>query len=371
MKTLSAKLKMLGHKKWNAYWHIEAGSIEIVDRYSALGIPAPDPETMCDGQCEGTGFIPIYMSIGDEELPELSHCHLADEDDPALVTLWEAEEANHPCRDGWHFIECPDCQGTGKKLGELAASQSPAEGVSERCWISPAGGIYPVGQSEYHGAWVIENYEWLKSQNFLQEIPDEGDEDYPEGHPLRNGGVDYLKSIKGRDFIRNILIEEGWVATYNAPIAHVWKLDDSTQHLLAEWAHANKFDYSEDKLEVEEIGTGKRLEIDPLNDIVAARQTIKADRFTELYKAANKKAQEISKAADPTANAEVAQRFGDFQKAVNKARSEEELQDAWEAFSPIPWDEFVLSSEHPEEDEAIEASLDFDEFSFIAQLETL
>ena len=32
---------------------------EATDRYHALGISYPNPATMRDGECEGTGFVPI------------------------------------------------------------------------------------------------------------------------------------------------------------------------------------------------------------------------------------------------------------------------------------------------------------------------
>ena len=69
--------------------------IEFTDRYKALGIPYPDVKTMCLGQCEGTGWFPEN-----------------DQTNP----LWQAAHAKkpHEC-DGWHFVKCPDCDGTGKR----------------------------------------------------------------------------------------------------------------------------------------------------------------------------------------------------------------------------------------------------------------
>lgn len=69
-------------------------TIEFTDRYK--GIPYPDPETMCEGDCEGIGYYPE----DDKENP-----------------LWiEAHKALHkePC-DGYHFVKCPDCNGTGQR----------------------------------------------------------------------------------------------------------------------------------------------------------------------------------------------------------------------------------------------------------------
>ncbi len=76
-------------------------SIEYTDRYEALGIPYPDPATMCKGQCEGTGVVPIKH----------------DETDPTYRKLWQEAEDKNPADDGWHFVKCPDCGGTGKRQG--------------------------------------------------------------------------------------------------------------------------------------------------------------------------------------------------------------------------------------------------------------
>lgn len=79
--------------------------MEFTDRYQALGIPYPDPTTMCKGECEGTGWVPVGK------------------DDPDLVfqKLWQgahdaAHAPNTPACDGWHMVRCPECDGTGKAL---------------------------------------------------------------------------------------------------------------------------------------------------------------------------------------------------------------------------------------------------------------
>lgn len=69
----------------------------ITDRYRALGIPYPDPMTMCSGQCEGTGIVPTRR-------------------EGEWVGLWDAEEAKKPSKDGYHFVICPECHGSGKKV---------------------------------------------------------------------------------------------------------------------------------------------------------------------------------------------------------------------------------------------------------------
>lgn len=59
--------------------------------------PGPDVETMCKGQCEGLGQIPIHK----------------DDPEEPFRSLWLKAEKKKPSRDGWHFVSCPDCDGTG------------------------------------------------------------------------------------------------------------------------------------------------------------------------------------------------------------------------------------------------------------------
>lgn len=73
-------------------------NIEFTTRYDALGIKEPNPETMCNGDCEGTGFVPIHKDDLDEKYKE----------------LWSDAEKISKSDDGWHFIKCPDCKGSGK-----------------------------------------------------------------------------------------------------------------------------------------------------------------------------------------------------------------------------------------------------------------
>jgi hypothetical protein len=75
--------------------------IEFTDRYQALGIPRPNPKTVCKGGCEGTGWIPV--KAGDKRMTT------------EMRRRWIEAEKESPSDDGWHFIKCPTCEGTGKK----------------------------------------------------------------------------------------------------------------------------------------------------------------------------------------------------------------------------------------------------------------
>lgn len=85
-------------------------TIEYSDRYVATGRPYPDPETMCPGPCEGMGVVPIYRPQADQKASLIQG---PDEDDPRYIVLWEEAEQKKPCTDGWHFVTCLDCGGTG------------------------------------------------------------------------------------------------------------------------------------------------------------------------------------------------------------------------------------------------------------------
>jgi hypothetical protein len=69
--------------------------LESSDRYQALGLPYPDPSTMCQGDCEGTGVVPVLST------------------DPRYRELWAEAQARQPTKDSWHFVTCLDCHGTG------------------------------------------------------------------------------------------------------------------------------------------------------------------------------------------------------------------------------------------------------------------
>ena len=107
---------------------------EMTDRYQAMGIPYPDVDTMCQGHCEGTGYIPINKDEEDfilkslwEDAHAVSHTFKRRVKDAwgmltmkqlpklgSIAHIWTGRKC-----DGWHFIRCPDCKGTGRRGGEV------------------------------------------------------------------------------------------------------------------------------------------------------------------------------------------------------------------------------------------------------------
>lgn len=119
-------MRDLDYAKYNPEKQVE---IEYTTRYDALGIPEPKVETVCLGQCEGTGWVPIHKD--DPELEwqmrwrqahNKSHtfkqrCKTAwlfIKQGKMLVALDCMMDTKKRC-DGWHFVDCPDCGGTGKR----------------------------------------------------------------------------------------------------------------------------------------------------------------------------------------------------------------------------------------------------------------
>lgn len=90
----------------------------FTDRYQALGIPYPDPDTVCKGPCEGTGVYPLMNNDFATGMLKMR-----DELTATDLDLWNAQHnapnahATEPC-DGWHFVKCPDCDGTGKAIAK-------------------------------------------------------------------------------------------------------------------------------------------------------------------------------------------------------------------------------------------------------------
>ena len=92
-------------------------TIEFTDRYKATGTPYPDPETMCEGQCEGMGVVPVYYGKGAVlgMKAEVRPADAVNDEEGPWLDLWNAAEAKEPSKDGWHFVVCPACNGTRKR----------------------------------------------------------------------------------------------------------------------------------------------------------------------------------------------------------------------------------------------------------------
>ena len=86
--------------------------VEFVDRYGPKG--PPSLLVGCRGPCEAMGIVPVY---GDVSESRSGRAVIEPERDSILRKLWSEAEAKEPSEDGWHFVTCPDCGGTGRSRG--------------------------------------------------------------------------------------------------------------------------------------------------------------------------------------------------------------------------------------------------------------
>lgn len=86
--------------------------IEFSDRYSALGIPRPDPKTVCRGKCEGTGMVPLKLAYARGN--SIEHREYRKRWREACAQPEAHDHGRERC-DGWHFVKCVSCGGTGKR----------------------------------------------------------------------------------------------------------------------------------------------------------------------------------------------------------------------------------------------------------------
>lgn len=67
--------------------------------------------TSCHGECDATGFVPVHKK------------HLGEDD--LLTELWLEAERFHHSDDEWHFVKCPDCNGTAKVSTLVSLTRVP------------------------------------------------------------------------------------------------------------------------------------------------------------------------------------------------------------------------------------------------------
>lgn len=111
------------------YYPLPGGN-QGTDRYFGIGLH-PDPATMCRGQCEGIGRYPIHGR--DPDMTDYER------------RQWQLEEAINPVKDGYHFIVCGDCHGTGRARGRSTPAPQPAPAAPPRPAPQPGPAGSPPG----------------------------------------------------------------------------------------------------------------------------------------------------------------------------------------------------------------------------------
>lgn len=88
-------------------------TIEFTDRY---GGRAPSWLRGCHGDCEAMGWMPVQR-------PEHADTH-ADLMEDRLFSAAHIEAGEHEC-DGWHFVPCPSCGGSGRVSWAVTVGRIP------------------------------------------------------------------------------------------------------------------------------------------------------------------------------------------------------------------------------------------------------
>lgn len=114
-------------KKLTAPRDVMDSKIQVVDRYSALGMKPPDQKTMCKGDCEGTGLVPIKGQQWQEKPGAAILRQGESPRESEYQQLWLAAEEQKPTDDGWHFVKCLDCGGSGKRVQDEKIGSSVSD----------------------------------------------------------------------------------------------------------------------------------------------------------------------------------------------------------------------------------------------------
>jgi len=102
-------------------------------------------------------------------------------------------------------------------------------------WVSPRGRFYPLDGALSHGQWVVNNYDWL-TQSAGAKLP-----------PKKELVKDVIS--KGSDYVRNLLVGQGWLHIYSPKVISVRSLASQnsavTDYILTSGNGYNDFDVIE------------------------------------------------------------------------------------------------------------------------------
>ena len=106
--------------------------VEFDDRYGGYR----PPWNYCRGQCEAMGVVPVRLAFD-----AASDTGMVIGEDPRLLSRAVSQhmrgEGHEDGRcDGWHFVQCPDCGGTGEisKLRALRYQPRKVWGALRFVW---------------------------------------------------------------------------------------------------------------------------------------------------------------------------------------------------------------------------------------------
>ena len=134
-------------------------TIEFTDRY---GGRAPSWLRGCHDDCEAMGWVPVFVAQPDD-----TGLTMEDERDPKLLLLWEAahSKSDEETCDGWHFVKCAGCDGSGRVSWFVTVARVPRwlwKGVRFYRWAmkpasSPDGWTWRMRFRNYLNAAFLED----------------------------------------------------------------------------------------------------------------------------------------------------------------------------------------------------------------------
>ncbi len=206
-------------------------------------------------------------------------------------------------------------------------------------WVAPDGKVFDASPS--HFGWIDDHHDlWKKYDKdsklaqALEVIDDTEDE----------------QDINEQRFYQNEFVLNGWTVVDGDSISTTSeKLKIAKDFVKDYWLGDDR----EKKIEVEFLDGGffSGKVKDFMQTKPAEIKAANSQKFNALYRAANALAAADPKWAGSLGDAVAAQAFGAFQRAVKDSRSEDELQQAWEAAGPqTPW-EAVLAEAADKESE--------------------
>ena len=105
-------------------------TIEFTDRY---GGRTPSWLRACFNHCEGMGYVPIFSAECLSDVERKGRVTTESEHGKWLPA-WRKAEAKEHASDGWHFVTCPDCHGSGRVPWYVSLVRIP-KWLWRGCWL--------------------------------------------------------------------------------------------------------------------------------------------------------------------------------------------------------------------------------------------
>ncbi len=367
--------KITPSKLWESYrgFSVKA-SIIWEDRYTALGLPYPDPDTVCKGQCEGLGVVPIFFSDNLPYDPMRAGCRYSEDEINLWKHVWDEAEAEEHSDSGWHFLPCPDCNSTGKRPSVGQPEMSPekeavyeAVGEASMAWDETPQGVFDTamageiaeklceelgiagGLKDVHAASRVAyhatntRFTKFKYGEFGFHFGDkETALDFIRqgaGRILMKVRLDLQNPFKFKEDLQtwndvtvgDYLVEHGVMSRMKADA-----ISDMQRWMMAHgwdgYTYPNAYE-GKGSLSYA-VFTPEQIEILDTQEIAPKHPGVHAASDEALYRAANAAIQDDPKFSNYHNDPTQAKELGELQQKIKDCRSKDEIQRVWETYAP-------------------------------------